>query len=766
MARRGRPPKHKGLTIKSKETQVFIGFLFLSAGIALIFNNTLAGAIPRMLYSFLGVNTYLLGIFLLSLGFNLIGLKNIFSKKRLIGESVLIAALAPLVAIVRSATSAGLLGRVLHSFLYDMLGGGLEIAVLFTLILIGVSLVSGVSLSQIASFIQVSTKFTLDAIAYLARFLVRFVVGAINLGKKILTRKASSVSEEEAVIEIKTATTVETEKTKKLEPESSHIQAKEEKVDTEALPSEEVELPDVTEEKEPQIKVNFGTDLLSAGSKQEAEAPVSQYSELEQRFMELYSPKFEQWEFPSLEIFEPPTPDSIDKREIQQKSKVIEETLASFRVQAKVTRIVIGPTVVQYALNLATGTKVAKVKNLAKDIALALAAPSDSIRVDTIAGTNLVGIEVPRRKPHIVRIREILASEELDRNKKRLPLAIGKGIQGDVVVLDLANMPHLLVAGATGTGKSVTLNDIITGFLMNFTPDELRLILVDPKMVEMELYNDLPHLLVPVITEMDKVVSALDWLISEMELRYRLFKQKHVRNIDEFNALGEFKIPYIVLIIDEMADLILTKRAEVEQKIVRLAQLARATGIHLILATQRPSVNVITGLIKANIPARIALGVTSNVDSRVIIDQSGAENLLGKGDMLIKTPNSVKLKRVQGAYVSTKEIEKLASAIKEYVFKVYEEPKTFYVEEVVNQQPEVMGPGSGEGYEKDPLLREAIRLVVEQQKVSASALQRYLRIGFNRAARLIEQMEALGVVSPRIGNRREVLISSPDEVKI
>ena len=395
---------------------------------------------------------------------------------------------------------------------------------------------------------------------------------------------------------------------------------------------------------------------------------------------------------------------------------------------------------------------------------MALAAPSDAIRIEAIAGTNLIGIEVPRQKPHMVRVREVLESSEFKRGVRLLPLAIGKDIQGNIITLDLHSMPHLLIAGATGTGKSVTLNDIIVGLLMNFSPDELRLILVAPKMVEMALYNNLPHLLTPVITDMDKVVGALEWLIFEMQSRYKLFKEKRVRNLEEFNKQSDYKLPYIVLIIDEMADLILTKKGDVEQKIVRLAQLSRATGIHLILATQRPSVNVITGLIKANIPARIALGVTSGVDSRVIIDQTGAENLIGKGDMLIKTPDVAKLRRVQGAYVSTKEIQKLSDYIKRYVEEKYDIKEPLYLDEVTEPNGANLGVGTLGGI-SDPLLKQAIELVIKQRKASASSLQRYLKIGFNRAARLIDEMQELGIVSPPNGSKpRDVLISSMDEL--
>jgi len=774
MARRGRPKKTDGITIKSDETRIFIGFVLLGIGLTLLFNNTLAGALPRWLNNTFGANTYTLGAIFLMTGLRLIGLTETFSKKRITGAWLLLFTLAPLFALSGNMAQAGSLGQFLHSLLYSFLGNGLEITTLVILMLLTISLISNISLAQFAQIVKGGTQLTINIFNWTlntTKLLFAKIKHILHIKPNINLNLPQKTTDTQATIEINTTS-----------PQILATNTQTTKQNNSTTNLEELDLPDITEDEtpnnqntsqktetatttsqKPQITMSFGPDLKNGAGNQ----TTPQLTELEERFYELYAPKFTNWKLPPLSLFEDPTPDSIDTKEVQEKSRVIEETLASFRVQAKVAKIVVGPTVIQYALNLATGTKVAKVKNLAKDIGLALAAPSDSIRIDTIAGTSLVGIEVPRKKPHMVRIKEILQSDNMHNPKNSIPLAIGKNIHGESVVLDLFSMPHMLIAGATGTGKSVTLNDILTGFLVKFSPDELKLILVDPKMVEMELYNGLPHLLVPVITNMDKVVAALDWLITEMQLRYQLFKEKHVRNIKEYNKEAKVKLPYIVLVIDEMADLILTKRAEVEQKIVRLAQLARATGIHLILATQRPSVNVITGLIKANIPARIALGVTSNIDSRVIIDQSGAENLLGKGDMLVKTPNSVKIQRVQGAFVDTKEIEKLANSIKTTVMEIYDEPKTFYINEIVEQVPTVSGAGiAGGNQPTDPLLKQAIQLVLEQQRVSASALQRYLRIGFNRAARLIDQMEAMGVISPRQGNKREILISSIDELNL
>jgi S-DNA-T family DNA segregation ATPase FtsK/SpoIIIE len=414
--------------------------------------------------------------------------------------------------------------------------------------------------------------------------------------------------------------------------------------------------------------------------------------------------------------------------------------------------------VTQYTLKPPTGVKLTKITALENNLALDLAATN--IRMEApIPGKRAVGIEVPNLKPAIVRLSSILQSHEWAESTAALEFAIGKDIAGKPVLADLAKMPHLLVAGQTGSGKSVMINDILTSLLYRNTPADLKLILVDPKTVELTPYNEIPHLLTPVITEPEKCISALKWAVAEMERRYRTLAEQKKRNIAEYNALKDQEgMPYIVIVIDELADLMMMAARDVEALIVRIAQKARAVGIHLILATQRPSVDVITGLIKANVPARIAFTTASQVDSRTIIDQIGAEKLLGQGDMLLLTADMPKPKRVQAAFISDGETVKVTDFIREQ-----REPQ--YNNEVVSQ-PVTIGKGGvvadmGSSDADDDMFQDAVRVVIESKKASTSLLQRRLRIGYGRAARLIEEMEEQGIIGQADGSRpREVLVNS------
>ncbi len=476
-------------------------------------------------------------------------------------------------------------------------------------------------------------------------------------------------------------------------------------------------------------------------------------------------PQFPEWNFPPLSLLQKPINQKQDQEIHKRNAVLIERTLMSFDIESKVTKITIGPTVVQYALSITVGTKVSKVKNLTNDLALALATTESNIRIETpIPGTSLIGIEIPNPTPNFVYIREIVAEIRNNPDKYFLPLALGKDVAGKIYVKDLVSMPHLLVAGATGTGKSVGVNSILTGLLMTKTPDELRLILVDPKMVEMAPYNDLPHLITPVITDMELVVNALDWAIQEMSKRYRILKQIGVKNIAEYNRKNpEAKMPYILIVIDEMSDLMMSTGVDVEAKILRLAQMARAIGIHLILATQRPDVKVITGVIKANINGRMAFSVSQSIDSRVILDQSGAESLIGKGDMLFKSPDATKAIRLQGAFTSTEDTELLV----DFLVKQTQGKPTSIIEEVTNPDPTMNLSTVSGGLNKlsdDPMFGDALDAIITEGKGSSSMLQRKLKIGYNRAARLIDELEAYGAVGPQEGsNPRDVMIRSKEE---
>ena len=467
------------------------------------------------------------------------------------------------------------------------------------------------------------------------------------------------------------------------------------------------------------------------------------------------------WKYPQITIFSETSGGKAERGDIKNNAATIEQTLESFGIAARVVEVNLGPAVTQYALEVALGTKLSKITALERDLALSLAAPTGTIRIEApIPGRSLVGIELPNKLPEFVPIRKMLESEILKTHKSKLVVALGLDVSGKPIVADLSRMPHVLVAGQTGSGKSVCINTFLSTLLYRTSPAELKLILVDPKRVEMTNYNGIPHLLTPVITEPKKVISALKWLMSEMDRRYKLFSEAGVRNIDAYNEMSGFQaMPYIVLFVDELADIMLVSPVEVEDTITRIAQMSRATGIHMVLATQRPSVNIITGLIKANIPCRIAFAVSSQVDSRVILDAQGAEKLLGKGDMLYLPPDQAKPIRIQGANVSDKDINSLVSFMKN------QDIQPQYTEEVTASAKNQTVPGI-EG-DVDELFRKSIELVCQFDKASASLLQRRLSIGYARAARIIDQLEAAGVIGPQIDNSskgREVLVRSPEEI--
>ncbi len=465
----------------------------------------------------------------------------------------------------------------------------------------------------------------------------------------------------------------------------------------------------------------------------------------------------------------PPLPDverltlyeggSPDPSELEDKAGLIEETLNNFKVSASVREVHPGPAVTLFTLKPGPGVKVRRITELQNDLALALAAPS--IRIEApVPGMARVGVEIPNQTVHTVGLRETLESTDFQKAKAKLPLALGRDVNGSYRVSDLTKMPHLLIAGSTGSGKSVCINGIIATFLATNRPEDLQMVMIDPKMVELVGFNGVPHLKGPVVTEMDKVVPALRMVLREMEDRYQRFSALGVRNIDGYNLKREEdpsleKMPYLVVIIDELADLMMTAPDEVETLLVRLAQMARATGIHLLIATQRPSVDVITGLIKANVPSRIAFAVTSQTDSRVILDLPGAERLLGKGDMLYLPPDAAKPNRMQGAFIDDKDLQYIVEHWKS-LYPDYE----YDPEWVDLPAADENGDGSGD----DDLLEKADAIVRQQGTASASMLQRRLRIGYNRASRLIEQLEANGIVGPADGPRgRKVYIEDGDE---
>ncbi len=468
------------------------------------------------------------------------------------------------------------------------------------------------------------------------------------------------------------------------------------------------------------------------------------------------------WKLPAVELLNQKQ-GKADAGDVEGNAQLIKESLSNFNIDVTMEGANIGPRVTQFTLRPPNGVKLTKIKALEDNLALDLAA--QTIRIEApIPGKRAVGIEVPNIKQADVRISSIFQTAEWQNKTGNLNIAIGKDISGAPIVDDLDRMPHILVAGQTGSGKSVMINAILTSLLYRNSPSDLKLIMVDPKRVELKPYDGIPHLLTPVITEPEKCISALKWTVAEMERRYRALSEVHKRNIQEYNELKEEEgMPYIVIVIDELSDLMMMAARDVESLIVRIAQKARAVGIHLILATQRPSVDVITGLIKANVPARVAFTTASQVDSRTIIDQMGAEKLLGRGDMLYLTATMPKPKRIQGALITEEETKKITDFIRNQ-----REPN--YDDEVVSQPVQLNGRGGvvadyGANDADDDMFKDAVKVVVDQKKASTSLLQRRLRIGYARAARLIENMEEQGIIGPADGSRpRDVLVHSVEEV--
>ena len=499
------------------------------------------------------------------------------------------------------------------------------------------------------------------------------------------------------------------------------------------LPQPEFEIPDVEEEFEDQdLQVDFS-------AKEAIE-----------------------YKLPSLQLFAPDKPkdQSKEKKIVRENIKILEETFASFGIKVTVERAEIGPSVTKYEIKPAVGVRVNRISNLADDLALALAAKD--VRIEApIPGKSLVGIEVPNSEIATVSFRELWEQSQT-KAENLLEIPLGKAVNGTARAFDLSKMPHLLVAGSTGSGKSVAVNGIIASILMKARPDQVKFMMVDPKMVELSVYNDIPHLLIPVVTNPRKASKALQKVVDEMENRYELFAKVGVRNIagfnakvEEFNAQSEYKqipLPLIVVIVDELADLMMVASKEVEDAIIRLGQKARAAGIHMILATQRPSVDVISGLIKANVPSRVAFAVSSGTDSRTILDENGAEKLLGRGDMLFKPIDENHPVRLQGSFISDDDVERIVSFIKEQADADYDD--SFDPGEVSENDGEFSDGESG----GDPLFEEAKSLVIETQKASASMIQRRLSVGFNRATRLMEELEIAGVIGPAEGTKpRKVL---------
>jgi DNA segregation ATPase FtsK/SpoIIIE, S-DNA-T family len=698
LAKRGRKKKKQEITIKSNETKIFFGLIFLLLGIATLLSPFLRDAtLLEYILQFFGYASILWGLTICYLAIILIwnlDFKN--ANKILAGLVILSIASTTFLSFWIPADyiysldyiAGGRVGAEIHFRLIEILSRPIEFVLLIIMYAVGISLFTGIKLEKIT--------------------------GAF-------TKLFEDVDEE----------------------------GENEKITFNGNEDENFE-------KQPEAPIPEENKYIN-------NTPISTeetHAKTEGERKEL-KPQFSNWKFPSLSLLQNPVKQKQDTKIHERNASIIEKTLDSFNVSSRVTNISIGPTVVQYALSITVGTKVAKVKTLTNDLALALAAPASSVRVEApIPGTSLIGIEIPNPTPNFVYIKEMV-SELINSDKSyELPLLLGKNVAGKTEIRDLVDLPHLLVAGATGTGKSVGINSIILGLLMTKSPDELKFILVDPKMVEMSLYNEIPHLYTPVIIDMELLNNALQWTVQEMNRRYRILKQAKLKKITEYHAReGAESMPYIVVVIDEMADLMLSAGVDVESKIVRLAQMSRAVGIHLILATQRPSVNVITGLIKANVPGRMAFSVTTSIDSRVVIDQMGAETLIGRGDMLFKSPSSPRPIRIQGAFTDTPDIENVINFVKDQAGEEVE-----FLEDITKPAETENTATGGKSHSRDQLFKDALNVVVNAQKGSASLLQRKLRIGYNRAASLIDDLEEAGVLGAQDGSSpRKVLITSPDQ---
>ena len=525
------------------------------------------------------------------------------------------------------------------------------------------------------------------------------------------------------------------------------------------------------DEKETPMKIheNFlkppNFDDLGSVNKENNKKNNQEKKQEETKIIDLSAVNFEaeteEYVFPTLDLLNPPaTKKKSKKDDVIKKAKIIEDTLKNFGVKAKIVEVNVGPSITRFELQLDPGVKVNKFVNLSNDLALSLA--TSDIRIEApIPGKAAVGIEVPNDISEIVGLREIIETPQFINSKSPLTFALGKTLSGENVIGDIGKMPHVLIAGSTGSGKSVCINSIIVSMIFKSSPDELRFIMIDPKMVELNQYNAIPHLLIPVVTDPKKASYALNWGLKEMTDRYMLFKDAGVRDIEGYNEYmtqsGAKKLPRIVIVIDELADLMITSPKECENAICRIAQLARACGIHLIIATQRPSVDVITGLIKANIPSRIAFSVASNTDSRTILDTGGAEKLLGKGDMLYYPVGQSKPTRVQCTYVSDSEINAVIEAVKTKSGQQYDAS----IEEAISQEPEEK-PQSREG---DVLLEDALNIAFEYNQLSTSMLQRKLQVGYARAGRIIDDLEERGIISGPNGSKPRQILVTEDEFK-
>lgn len=726
--------KKEKLTIKSSETKILFGTILFVGGIAVLISPFIQdqATLFAKVSLLLGYGAIPWGVLLIYTSFFLLFKNKKFaSAKQAVGILFFSLCISILLSFWQNPEqytnpdalrgAGGELGKLLHTSLNGVLGNLIEILVVIIFLILAFSLITGTTIEQIRDFIEGSIPEPQKEDLTEKPSVLQSILGRFRISKKEDDIKISG----EAVSDVPE------------EPEMEETVDIEKKID-EILHREKKNEEDI-----------------------ELEGEVVKDTKDEQP----QQPKYTDWVFPDISLLQEKEVHKQDAKLYKEKALIIQRTLMNFGIQAKVVSIAVGPTVLRFSLSISTGTKVSRVKSLSNDLALALASQTASIRIEApIPGTPYVGIEVPNPTPNFVYTRDMIKKLRPEVDKYELPLILGKDITGKTMITDLGKIPHLLVAGATGTGKSVAINSLLTGLLMTKTPDEVKFILVDPKMgVEMGMYNGIPHLLTPVITDSALVTNALEWTIGEMMKRYTQLKQVHAKKLAEYNAkMGYVAMPYIVVVIDEMADLMLTSGVEVETKIQRLAQMGRAVGIHLILATQKPTVDVITGLIKSNIPGRMAFAVSTLMDSRVILDEAGAETLLGSGDMLYKDQTTPKPIRIQGTYTSTRDTESIVNAIKEQVKDNEPEYSTALTDAI---EKGTDGGALGSENERDPDFEKALEVVVLTQKASASFLQRKMKIGYNKAARLIDQLYDAGAIGPQDGSKpRKVLVEDVSEI--
>jgi DNA segregation ATPase FtsK/SpoIIIE-like protein len=743
MKKRGR---HKKITYDSNETKVAIGLVLLLGGIVGILSLFAEGSIFDLIQDIFGMSTIFFSLATLGLAFKLLG----FAQKVVTTQTVFGLFL---IAIALSLYFSGAIGMPTNVKLlsYDGEYGGVVGYELSEIIGDNLFREAIRPLSIIITFLSIPLILSMKMSDYFRK--IGEAIGFVSTKAKLLGENIS-----------KSTKGNDKEEQMEFDPITSPAMVGDlRKVKTGSFVGKSPDFAGVDNaalQKKHTIETYGGNNAGHANTASANYVPKEQVGASEKGMIVQDKLLFPDWKLPPIELlkaYNNPGPSSAG---VEKNKKIIEQTLRSFGVNANVVDVHIGPTVTQYALDIALGTKVSKIANLRSDLALALATPAESVRVEApISGTSYVGIEIPNEKRQMISFRELVIDPRI--NDGLLMVTVGRDIAGDVVLADIQKMPHLLIAGATGSGKSVVTNSFIMSLLMRKTPDEVRFIMIDPKQVEFSDYNGIPHLLTPVITDMEKVNNALKWAIVEMESRYTEFKDTKVRNIEEYNKkLGFTAMPYIVIVIDEMADMMMSRGGpEIESSIVKLAQKARATGMHLILATQRPSVDVITGLIKANIPGRIGMSVTTLVDSRVILDQMGAESLLGRGDMLFRNPGQNKLERIQGPFISQEEVIGVVDFIKNQT------PDDLDFGMEITKPIGITSDSTGEGSEgsqfsDDELFAQAARIVVNAGKASSSLIQRKLSVGYNRAARLLDELYENGVVGAPNGSKpRDILIS-------